>query len=94
MVYRRLHPSRCKIAAMSPPSMSKLFGSAVRARRMAAGISQERLAERSGLHPTYISMVERGVRNPTLDVAFRIAKALRVGLPALIEQAQRGGTAK
>jgi transcriptional regulator with XRE-family HTH domain len=56
---------------------------------MAAGISQEKLAERAGLHPTYISMVERAVRNPTLDAAARIAKALRVALPRLIEEAQQ-----
>ena len=79
---------------MPGSSISKLFGSAVRVRRTAAGISQEKLAERSGLHPTYISMVERGVRKPTLDVASRIAKALRVSLPLLIEEAQKGGRSK
>jgi hypothetical protein len=35
-------------------------------------------------------MVERGVRNPTLDAAARIAKALKVGLPSLIEEALKG----
>jgi XRE family transcriptional regulator, regulator of sulfur utilization len=79
---------------MSAPSISKLFGSAVRARRTAAGISQEKLAERSGLHPTYISMVERGVRKATLDVASRIAKALKISLPLLIEEAQKGTKSK
>jgi len=62
---------------------------------MAAGLSQEKLAEVARLHPTYVSMVERGIRNPTLDVAARIAKALKISLPRLIEQAQtRHGTAK
>ena len=79
---------------MPASNISKLFGSAVRTRRTAAGISQEKLAERSGLHPTYISMVERGVRKPTLDVASRIAKALKVSLPLLIEEAQKGGRSK
>lgn len=83
-----------KIALVPVFNISKLFGSAVRTRRTAAGISQEKLAERSGLHPTYISMVERGVRKPTLDVAFRIAKALRVSLPALINEAQKGSKSK
>ena len=78
---------------MPAPSISKLFGSAVRARRIAAGLSQEKLAERSGLHPTYISMVERGVRNPTLDASARIAKALKVGFPTLIEEAQKASSA-
>jgi transcriptional regulator with XRE-family HTH domain len=75
--------------------ISKLFGLAVRNRRMAAGLSQEKLADGAGLHPTYVSMVERGVRNPTLDVSARIAKALKVSLPKLIEEAQQqGDTAK
>ena len=77
-------------------SISKQFGTAVRNRRMAVGMSQENLAEKAALHPTYVSMVERGVRNATLGVAARIAKALKVDLPKLIEEAQqkRGSSAK
>ena len=77
-------------------SISKQFGTAVRNRRMAVGMSQEKLAERAGLHPTYVSMIERGVRNATLDVAARIAKALKVELPKLIEESlqKRGGSVK
>ena len=70
-------------------SISKQFGTAVRKRRMAIGMSQEKLAEQAGLHPTYISMIERGVRNGTLDVAARIAKALKVELPKLIEESMQ-----
>lgn len=79
---------------MPIPRISKLFGCAVRVRRIAAGFSQEKLAERASLHPTYISMVERGVRNPTLDASARIAKALKVSLPLLIEEAQAGTRSK
>ncbi len=74
---------------MPNPSISRLFGTAVRMRRMATGLSQEALAERAGLHPTYVSMVERGVRNPTLDVSDRIARALKIGLSKLLEEAQQ-----
>jgi transcriptional regulator with XRE-family HTH domain len=70
-------------------SISKRFGAAVRNRRKAAGLSQETLAERAGLHPTYVSMVERAVRNPTLDVSAGIAEVLKVGLPKLVEEAQQ-----
>ena len=70
-------------------SISKRFGAAVRQRRMAAGLSQETLAERAGLHPTYVSMVERAVRNPTLDVSAGIAEALKVALPKLLDEAQK-----
>lgn len=71
--------------------LAKRFGIVVRKRRMAAGLSQEKLAERARLHPTYVSMVERGVRNPTLDVAARIAKALKAPLPRLIDEAEHHG---
>jgi len=52
------------------------FGANVRRYREKRGWSQEDLAEKSGLHRTYISGVERGVRNPTLIIIDRLAKAL------------------
>jgi transcriptional regulator with XRE-family HTH domain len=79
---------------MSGFQLSQRFGAVVRKRRIRGGISQEALAERAQLHPTYISMVERGVRNPTLDVADRIAAALKTTLPKLIEEAKRMETDK
>ncbi len=48
----------------------------LRARREAAGISQEALGYKAGLHRTYVSMLERGVRNPTLTVIAKLAGAL------------------
>jgi transcriptional regulator with XRE-family HTH domain len=56
---------------MPVPTISKRFGVAVRRRRMRANITQEKLAELAGIHPTYVGMIERGIRNPTLDVAAR-----------------------
>ena len=76
---------------MPVSSISKQFGNCVRRHRLAANLSQEKLAERAGLHPTYIGMIERGVRNVTLDVAFRIAKALKISLPKLIIESQQKG---
>ena len=49
---------------------------ALRALREERGYSQEELAERAKLDRTYISGIERGVRNPTLLSSLRIAKAL------------------
>ena len=53
--------------------------------RAARGWSQEDLAEASGLHRTYVSGLERCVRNPTILVLERLAKALRTPASALIE---------
>ncbi len=53
------------------------------------GLSQEALAEAAGVHHTYVGLVERGKRNPTIEVAERLARALGKKLSALIAQAER-----
>jgi len=55
----------------------KQIGARIQKVRKAAGLSQEDLALEAGLDRTYISHVERGTRNPTVIVLFKIAKALR-----------------
>jgi transcriptional regulator with XRE-family HTH domain len=57
----------------------------VRKFRQDRGISQEELSFDCGLHRTYISGVERGVRNPTVVVLQKIAKALKVTAAQLLE---------
>lgn len=57
---------------------------AVHVRRSSLGISQEELAERSGLHRTYISDIERGARNPTLRTLSRLAVALGMSASQLV----------
>lgn len=52
------------------------FGRAVRRKREQKGLSQEALADAAGLDRTYVSGVERGVRNPTLRIISILAKAL------------------
>ena len=52
--------------------------------REAQGISQEDLADRAGVHRTYVSGVERGVRNPTITVLEKIAGALGEPLAKLV----------
>lgn len=53
--------------------------------RKEAGLSQEGLADECGLHRTYISGVERGVRNPTVVVLERIATSLNIATFRLLE---------
>jgi transcriptional regulator with XRE-family HTH domain len=62
------------------------FGRAVRRIREEQGINQEEAAERCGLHRTYYSGVERGVRNVSLVNIERIARGLRTGLTGLFER--------
>jgi len=54
------------------------FGKNVQRFRIAKNLSQEKLGELSGLHRTYISGIERGIRNPTLTVIVKIAMALGI----------------
>ena len=58
--------------------IGKSFGSNVRALRLQKGWSQEDLAQAAGLHRTYVSGVERGVRNPTILIVEHLAQALEV----------------
>ena len=56
----------------------KRFGARVRALREQAGVSQEALAAKAGIHRTYMGGVERGERNPCLKNILRLADALGV----------------
>ena len=53
-----------------------MFGAAVRVARLKLGLSQEDLADRAGVHRTYVGSIERGERNPSLVNILRLAKAL------------------
>ena len=54
------------------------FGQKIQKVRKEAGISQEQLAAKLAMHRTYIGMIERGERNPTIRTLYKIAKALGV----------------
>ena len=58
--------------------MRALVGTNVREARLAAGMTQEELAERSGFSQQYISGLERGKRNPTVVSVYELAQALGV----------------
>lgn len=61
------------------------FGQRVKTLRLQAGLSQEAFADKCGLDRTYISGIERGVRNPTLEVIGVIADGLGIELKILFD---------
>ena len=72
-------------------SVAPALGRVIRRHRLEAGLSQEALAERSGLHWTYVSQVERGRRNVSVDVLRRPGAALDVAAWELLRGAENAG---
>lgn len=75
---------------ISEKQKANRFGEAVRKVRTAIGLTQEELADRSGLDRSYIGGVERGERNPTLTVIEKIAEGLGVTLAELFSYSTKG----
>lgn len=65
--------------------ISQQFGKRISELRTKRSWSQEELADRSNLHRTYISGVERGTRNPTLLVIYRLACAFSISPSELLK---------
>lgn len=67
----------------------KALGEAIRTRRGEIdGLSQEGLADLAGMHRTYVSEIERGLRNPSFRNLYKLATALEVPLSELVAQAE------
>lgn len=67
-----------------PQPLQVRFGQIVRLRRVAAGLSQEELGDRTNLSRNYIGMVERGETNPTLLVLQVLATAMETTMSSLV----------
>ena len=72
--------------------ISVRFGKAIRTLRCKEGISQEELAYRCGLHRTYVSDVELGKRNVSLENIDRISQALNISLADLFTEVDHIGS--
>ncbi|MCU6712429.1 helix-turn-helix domain-containing protein [Paenibacillus sp. J5C_2022] len=64
--------------------ISRLIGENIRALRREKGLSQEQLALRADINTSYMGQVERGEKNPTIDVLNRIAFALQTPLKDIV----------
>jgi DNA-binding XRE family transcriptional regulator len=74
------------LASSRMPRVSPVeqFARNLRRRREAAGLSQQQLADRTGLHPTEISRLERAAREPRLGTMVRLAQGLDIGIEKLV----------
>ncbi len=72
----------------------KLIGSRIKNLRRGRGYSQERLGEIIGINPKYLSSVERGRENPTLDLFIRLSKGLKVGIHEIFQIEEEGAGPK
>ena len=72
-----------------PTDIKSRFGERLNEIRSKRGISQERLAEMAGLHRTYVSLIERGERNVTIETIEKLATALDVEMAELMPRRQK-----
>lgn len=75
-------------------ALSEVFAPILERRRKERKLSRQALAELAGLHQTYVGLLERGLRNPTLDVADMLAGALGVPLSELVIEAESSRSRK
>ena len=69
--------------------IQKCFGKVLRKHRNAVGISQEKLALECGLDRTYISLLERGLRAPSLWIIFLLADELEISPTTLVQDVEQ-----
>ena len=73
----------------SSTTLGAAFGTELRELRHRAQMSQEQLAFEAGVHRTYISLLERGQKIPTLDTLFKICAALNVNPEDVVASVRR-----
>ena len=74
---------------MRADQVSAAFGRVLREQRNAAELSQEQLALNADVDRTFVSQMERGIRQPTLTTLFKLAKALEVQPSTLVSRTEK-----
>ena len=70
-------------------SASIMLGDELRKYREAAGLTQDELAHRASVHRTYVSMLERNKKSPTLDVLFRLCRAMNIPAARIVSRIEK-----
>ena len=76
------------MVGISPGPFELPFGAALRRVRLAAGLSQERLALESGVQRNFISLIETGQNQPTISTIVKLARALGLKASELVAEAE------
>jgi transcriptional regulator with XRE-family HTH domain len=74
---------------MPPESIAAIFGRVLREQRTARGISQEALALSADVDRTFVSQMERGLRQPTLTTLCKLSQALDIQPSTLVARVER-----
>ncbi len=72
----------------------RLIGIRVKNLRLSKGLSQEKLAEKMGISSKYLSSIERGKENPTLDTFMKLAEALNIEISEIFSFSHEGKSSK
>lgn len=67
-------------------NINKAISKVIIKNRQENSLSQEKLAELVGIHRTYVSQIERGLKSPTLQVLFKLSIAFNISASKLIEE--------
>ncbi len=76
-------------ANKSKEPLEKVFGRVLREYRTKSGFSQEELGFESGYHRTYISLLERGLKSPSLQTIFKLADALGIEVAEIVRRVKK-----
>jgi len=75
---------------VKPAQLRARFGQVIRRHRLIAQVGQEALADRAKIHRTHLSLIERGLRMPTLFVVHQLATALDTTMVDLMRDVESG----
>lgn len=70
-------------------TLNHALGKTIRRLRADMNLSQEEFAHRAGLHRTYISQLERGIKSPTLDVVYKLCDVITLRMSEFIKEVEK-----